>query len=278
MTSVLRPDIGVALAEWRERVVADGQQVERLREEPDGPDFYGPIASAFKANPHRTGEPVLDLLRDMVRVDETWLDIGAGGGRYSLPIALRAKSVIAVEPSDGMIGVLREGMDEHAISNIEIRQSRWNDSVAVEADCSLMSMIGNDVAEIGPFIDHMERATRRMCTFVNLDRPPPSAFAGAWQYVHGEPRALLPALPEFLALLLAKGRLFEVRMVPRPAASFSRRDDILANARRQTWVKVGSEKDKRLQEYLAANITERDGRFALSWEPGVIGVVTWSPR
>ena len=69
-----------------------------------------------------------------------------------------------------------------------------------------------------------------------------------------------------------------MKMVPRPSTSFSRRDDILANARRQTWVKVGSEKDQRLQDYLAANITERDGRFSLSWEPGVIGVVTWSPR
>lgn len=278
MNSVLRPDIDAALAEWRERVEADGLQVERFREAPDGPDFYGPIATSFKANPHRTGEPMLDIVRELVRPDETWLDIGAGGGRLALPIALKAKSVIAVEPSPGMISVLREGMAEHGISNIEIHESRWDGSLDVEADCSLMSMIGNDIADIGPFIDRMEKATRRMCTFINLDRPPPSALAGAWLHVHGEPRALLPALPEFLALLLAKRRLFEVRLVPRSPMTFASPDDILANARRQTWVKVGSEKDKRLREYINATVSERNGRYSLAWEPGVIGVVTWSPR
>lgn len=278
MTSVLRPDLDMALAEWRERVEADGRQVERLRELPDGPDFYGPIASNFKANPYRTGEPMLEKLMEMVRPDETWLDIGAGGGRLALPIALKAKSVIAVEPSPGMVSVLREGMSEHNITNIEIHESRWDGSLDVEADCSLMSMVGNDIADIGPFIDRMEKATRRMCTFINLDRPPPSAMAGAWQHVHGEPRALLPAIPEFLALLLAKRRLFEVRLIPRSPMTFAGKEDILATARRQTWVKVGSEKDRRLREYIDATVSERAGRFSLAWEPGVIAIVTWAPR
>jgi SAM-dependent methyltransferase len=276
--SALRPNLEDALAEWKARVEADKAQVDRLREVQDDNDFYAPIASSFRADPHRTNEPVLDIIRSFVRPDETWLDIGAGGGRYSLPIALLAKSLIAVEPSGGMLEVMRSGMAEHGISNIEIIQSRWPANLDVEADCSVVTFVGNDIADIGPFIDAMEKATRRMCMFVNLDRPPPSAIAPAFEYVHGEPRALLPAMPEFLSLLLAKGRLFEVRLVPRPAMSLASMDDLLPNARKQTWLRPGSEKDARLREYLEANVIVTDGRYSLTRDNGMIGVVTWSPR
>ncbi|MFN0093280.1 MAG: class I SAM-dependent methyltransferase [Dehalococcoidia bacterium] len=276
--SLLRADYAAACAEWGERVRADGAQVNRVREVADG-DFYGPIAQAFKADPRRTNEPVLNELLKLVRHDETWLDIGAGGGRYTLPIALAAKQVTAVEPSDGMIGVLREGLDEHGISNVRVVQSRWpNAEVAVRADCSLISMVGNDVAEIGPFLDAMEAATERLCVLVNLDRPPPSAFFPAFKHVHGEERAALPSIPEFLALLLAKRRLFEVQLVPRQPMSFESPDQVIAMARRQTWVKEGGAKDVRLQAFIRESLVEQDGRFALSFDAGHIAIVTWAPR
>ena len=96
-----------------------------MREAPAGADFYAPVAAAFKADPHRTDEPALDVLRSMVQPGETWLDIGAGGGRYALPIALLAREVIAVDPSDGMLAVLRESQDEAHITNVRTVQSRW---------------------------------------------------------------------------------------------------------------------------------------------------------
>lgn len=276
--SALRPSYEEAIADWRNRVRADSEQVNRLREVPDGPDFYGPIASSFIADPRREGEPTLDILRDLVRADETWLDIGAGAGRYSLPIALRAKHVTCVEPSDGMIAGLKQGMETHGISNVDIIQSRWPSETPVEADCSLISFVGNDIAEIGPFIDAMEQSTRRMCTFINLDRPPASAFGGVWEAVHGEPRALLPSLPEFLSLLLAKGRLFEVRLVPRTPMTFQGVDHVLDGARRQTWVQPGGEKDRRLEEYVRGALVEHEGRLSFPVRPSVVGIVTWEPH
>ena len=274
--SALRPDYAEACAEWAGRVRADAEQVDRLREVADG-DFYGPIASVFRADPRRTGDPVLDLLKTLVRPDETWLDIGAGGGRFSLPLALAAKEVIAVEPSDGMLDVLRQGMAEHGIANITVHQSRWPAAFAVKADCSLVSMVGNDVVEIGPFLDAMEAATSRLCVIANLDRSPPSVFAPAFAHIHGEPRHLLPAIPEFLTLLLAKGRLFNVTLIPRQPMTFESPAQVLAMARRQTWVKEGGEKDARLVDYVYANLVERDGRYAFSFAPGSMAVVTWAP-
>ncbi len=276
--SALRPVYEEALAEWKRRVEADKEQVDRLREVPDGKDFYGPIASAFIADPRREGEQVLDMLRSLVRPDETWLDIGAGAGRYALPVALLAKKVICVEPSSGMLDGLREGMANHGISNVEIVQSRWPSETPVEADCSLISFVGNDIADIGPFIEAMEASTRRMCTFINFERPPASTYGGAWLAAHGEPRALLPALPEFLSLLLSKERLFEVRLAPRPVTTLVSFEHALDGARRQTWVEPGGEKDQRLQAYFRETLVEEDGRYHLPGGAGTVGVVTWSPR
>jgi SAM-dependent methyltransferase len=277
MTDILRPTFEEACAAWAARVRADREQVDRLREAPDG-DFYGPVASAFKANPERSDDPVLDILTGLVEPGETWLDIGAGGGRFSLPIALKAGQVIAVEPSEGMLGVLREGMTEHGITNIDIHNTRWPSPDPIEADCSLISLVGNDIEDIGPFIEAMEASTRRMCTFVNLEVPPASAFRGVWLDVHGEPRAVLPSLPEFLGLLLARGRLFEMRIVERGIQSFEDPEHVLVGARRQTWVEPGSEKDRILQQSIRDRLQERDGRYAFSWAPMRIGIVTWFPH
>ena len=100
--NVLRPSASEAATAWRDLVLAEREQVESLPDRPRPQDFYGPVAQSFKADPHRTDEPLLDVLRALVRPDETWIDVGAGGGRYALPIALLARRVYAVEPSAGM--------------------------------------------------------------------------------------------------------------------------------------------------------------------------------
>ena len=93
---------------WADRVRRNRDQVDRHREVPDGPDFYGPVTSLFRADPRRTDEPVLEALLALARPDAIWLDIGAGAGRYALPLALHVREVVAIEPSDGMRAALVE--------------------------------------------------------------------------------------------------------------------------------------------------------------------------
>ena len=67
-------------AAWAERVRANREQAERVRECTTS-DFYAPVSSLFVADPRRTDEPVLDVLQALARPGATWLDIGAGAGR-----------------------------------------------------------------------------------------------------------------------------------------------------------------------------------------------------
>lgn len=277
MSDALHPSPEAAAACWAQAVRANREQVDRVREDLDGGDFYAPVASFFRADPRREDDATLAALRGLVTPGETWLDIGAGGGRFALPLALLASQVVAVEPSAAMLAVLREAMREFAIPNVRPLAARWPDAAPVPADVALISHVGYDVEDIAAFLAAMETSARRLCVAVMLERPPTHAFDQLWPVVHGQARAPLPALPEMLALLLARRRLLEVRLVDRAPQTFRQREDLVALARRQLWTRPGSPKDDALQALLRERVVERDGRFAASWEPVRVGVVTWEP-
>lgn len=271
----LIPTAEEAAEAWAARVRANRDQVNAYREVPDGADFYAPVAFTFRADPRREDEPALNVLRSLVRPEETWLDIGSGGGRYALPLALLAREVIALDPSSGMLQVLREGMAEHGIENIRIVQARWPTADPPRADVALICHVGYDIEHMGAFLDAMEAAADRLCVAVLFHRQPTSSVDALWPEVHGVARSILPSLPDFLALLLARGALFEVRLVERTNPSYESVEQAVNFARRQTWVQPDGEKDRRLRAAVEARLVERDGRYAFTWERSPVGIVTW---
>jgi hypothetical protein len=140
---------------------------------------------------------------------------------------------------------------------------------------SLISHIGYDIEDIGPFLNAMERATRRLCIAVLLAQPPPTEADRLWPAIHGVERAALPSLPEFLALLIARNKLFEVQLVERTPQTYTQPDHALAWLRQQLWTQPDGPKDLKLQRLLAERLIEREGRHALSFEPVQVGIVTW---
>jgi len=273
----LQPDLAAALAAWRDRVHANAAQVERYREEAPRADHFAPLVQNFQVDPRRQGDPTLEALLALARPGETWLDIGAGAGRYALPLALRVGEVVALDASPAMLDGLRVGMAEHAITNVRPLAGRWPLPDPPRADVALIVNVGYDIADIGPFLDAMERAATRLCVAVMFARRPTWGADALWPAVHGEPRVPLPALPELLALQLARRRVFDVRMGAAQPLAHDSFEAALRFARIQTWVQPGGAKDRRLQELLRERLIERDGRFAFDWDPPLQGVVTWRP-
>jgi CTP:molybdopterin cytidylyltransferase MocA len=277
----------VAELAWADRVRCNREQVERFREAPDGPDFYASVSAIFREDPDRGGDPVLDALRARARPPDTWLDIGAGAGRYALPLARSVRQVIALDPSQSMLGALRESMAEHSIDNVDVVEGRWPGAAeaapvksALPVDVSLIAHVGYDVEAIGPFIAAMEEATGRECLAVLMERSPASLAEAFWPPLHGEPRIALPALPAFVDLLAARGRRPSVEMVEASRRRWPSRDELVAYVRRQTWVASGSAKDRRMLELLDGwLVTDPDGAVELSVsEPLRVGLVAWQPR
>jgi molybdenum cofactor cytidylyltransferase len=274
----------VAELAWAERVVENREQVERFREAPDGPDFYATVSSVFRDDPDRTGDPVLEALRSHARPDDTWLDVGAGAGRYALPLARVVREVIALDPSPGMLEALRGAMEEHGIANVRPTEGRWPEALsglgaAPVADVSLIAHVGYDVEAIGPFVAAMERATRRICLAVLMERSPASLAEPFWPAIHGERRIALPGLPAFLDLLAAHGREPRVEILETRHRTWADRDEVLRGLRRQTWVEPGSAKDLRLQALLdEVLVSNPDGTVGLSnAAPLTVGIAAWTP-
>jgi CTP:molybdopterin cytidylyltransferase MocA/SAM-dependent methyltransferase len=274
-------------ASWAARVRANREQVERIREVPDGADFYAPVQSLFRADPTRTDDPVLKVLLDLVRPGETWLDVGAGAGRFALPIARALDpsggSVVALDVSPSMLESLREIAEDYAIENVRTIEARWPppdpSAAALEADVALIAHIGYDIETIGPFVDAMEAAAGRLCVAVLMERQPSSIADACWPPVHGESRVPLPALADFVALLQSRGRVVTVRMLEREPRRFERRDELEGFLRRQLWIDQGGEKERRFQEALETMVVEEDGRFGLrDQRPLPVGIATWVPR
>ena len=268
-------------AAWAARVRADREQAERVREAPAGDDFYAPVSSMFVADPRRTDDVVLDTLLTIARPGQRWLDVGAGAGRFALPLALVVDEVIALEPSAAMLAALVEQAARHGIGNIRPVAAAWPPAdpalaEAVRADVVLVAHLGYDIEAIGPFVDALEAAARRDCVAVLDEGSPVTPALPFWPLVHGEERVVLPSLPEFLELLEARGRRVEVTRSEREPRAFGSRETLLAWFRNQLFVAPGSAADERLLASLEGRVEAGpDGLRLADSRPRVVAVVRW---
>ncbi len=276
-TDALRPSPDEVREGWARLVDRDAEQVARVREIGEAQDYYQPVAGRFR--PGQASSAEAEALLSLAREGDSWLDIGSGGGRFALPLAGRVRRVIAVEPSPAMRGVLAEGVAAAGVSNLVVHDERWPAAGGAEqAGVALAAPCLYDIREPGPFIEAMERAARRLCVVALAQFPRGSQLAGLFEAVHGEPPARLPALREFVALLGALGRPYELRRVttgaaPEPAAP----DEVRALGRRMLWLRPGSEKERRMCELLDEWWGEPDGiRVPAGFRE--IGIVTWGPE
>jgi SAM-dependent methyltransferase len=277
---------GTVEAWWGARVRANREQVDVVREVPDGSDFYAPVNSLFRADPTRTDDPLLDALLDLVQPGDTWIDVGAGAGRFALPIARALDEsggeVIALDASPSMLEGLREIAEDYAIENVRTIEARWppenGASRGLVADVALIAHVGYDIEAIGPFLDAFEASADRICVAVLMERVPASAADPFWPPVHGMERVALPALPDALELLEARGRRPTVVRIALEPRRFESREVLAGFVRRQLWIDPSGEKEARFQAALDDIALEDGGGWTIRGRgETTVGVVTWTP-
>ena len=197
---------------------ANIEQMEHLREAvlASGADFWTGRTAAFR--PGVRESPELAAIEALGRPDDTWLDIGAGGGRFAVPLSARVARVVAIAPSSARRDTLREAARQAGNDRIEVLDLRWppadDDTTVPVADITFAANVLYDIAELRAFLDAMEPHARRTCVAIVADRAPSTPHADVWQALYGEPLCALPALPELLAVLGALGRRVDVQNVP----------------------------------------------------------------
>ena len=268
-----------AVETWGEMVRVEHEQSDRMRGVRPA-DHWRQYARQFKADPRRTGDLLLERLRSRLLPGDALLDVGAGGGRLALPLALSCRSVTAVEPSPSMCAVLRETAGESGIG-VNVVESDWLSAEVEPADVTLCSHVMYVVEDIEPFIRKLERHSRRLALAVMFRSAPQSQLYGLWEQVHGEPRRALPSLPQFRNVLDELGIACQVEELPgeRPFgfASEEEAKEIIAH---RLYVAPGSQAEARLARALDGSLAEEDdGVWRIKdSRPLQPCIVSWTPQ
>ncbi|MGE0544941.1 MAG: methyltransferase domain-containing protein [Dehalococcoidia bacterium] len=201
-----------AAARYAERLDAVNTQLERVA----GATYdnrWDRMASAFTMDPHRDLDPNLAIVAEYVRPDDVIVDVGGGAGRVSLPLALRAREVIDVDPSPGMCAAFETSARDAGITNARAIQSAWP-AEGVAGDLVLVFNVTYFVRDIVPFVEALQHTARRRVMIGVWSVPPPAQDLALFELVHGEPGESVPSHRELLPVLWEMGILPDVRVLP----------------------------------------------------------------
>src|SRR5436190_6402167 len=110
----------------------------------------GRFAQRVAAQNARTDPLTQGILR-LVRPTDTVLDVGAGTGRYAMPLAAAVARVTAVEPSEAMRQQLGQAMEGSVTENVAVVASTWQDAVVEPHDVVLCANVFYPIADAVPF-------------------------------------------------------------------------------------------------------------------------------
>jgi hypothetical protein len=283
-----------AAAHYAARVDAVLAQRTRLRgPQPPGDQRAGCPADnpLVKADPLRPLDPNLAVIASYIEADDVVIDVGGGGGRISLPLALRCREVINVEPSTTMAMGFRRNAAAAGISNTCIIEGAWPDVDAPAGSVALVNHVTYLTREIVPFIKKLEQAGRRRVLITVNSVPGPSFQRVLYQLVHGEAEEVVPGHVELISVIWELGILPDIRVAPVPLVPLApapSREAAIASAiarfpgEQWGWWDLGSELESRLRSVLEKRFDELfapspEGFIPSYIPPGREILITWQP-
>ena len=99
-----------------------------------------------------------------VQPGETVLDMGAGTGRLAVPVSRTAAHVTALDPSEGMLAILRERMAAEGLTNYSCLRKRWEDATIgrdVEPHDIVVAAFSLGFYDLAAALEKLDAAARR---------------------------------------------------------------------------------------------------------------------
>ena len=248
-------------ARWRALVA--GRDTQRGADYRDGDaarDPWRQRADRFAAYSERlpAGDALFARLQALVRPDDTILDVGAGTGRYALPLARLARHVVAVEPSPAMRRHLDERRAAAGIANLTIVPAAWPEAEVEAAEIVICFHVVYGVREIAPFVQALDRHTRRVCLIaLRVDQHPGQRELAAELF--GETPVRQPAFLDLYPVLAELGIVADVQIIPTPGSfRFADHAAAIAHYRDRLKIAPGTPTEAHLRELLAARLVPDD--------------------
>jgi SAM-dependent methyltransferase len=265
---------------WAELVERREEQWQRLALELPGRDFWTSRAEAFArlSRGVRPDDPVLERVRALLPAgDGRVLDVGAGAGRYAIPLAEGGARVVAVEPNTEMIRLLQSDAAARGVS-LAVEQGEWPDAAdrVGSADVVLCAHVVYPIADVVPFIRALGRAARSAVVLVarlgQIDDIGSRVFAA----VHDEPRVPIPNLPDLYNLLLQIGIPASVTLHPFETRwSYPDAESAVRDAAGRLGLTPGTPEWERVDRAVRAQLVPHGDEVLLAPRQAYQGVVWW---
>ena len=208
---------------WKE--VWEEKQKQRMKPVRVGydPKFQAKFAEDYsemaKYNNYEYGRAVVEALNELLDDDFEVLEIGAGPGTLTIPLAGKVKKIVAVESSEMAVNYLRRNMEESRVENVEIMNKNWLEvedrEIEDRFDLVVCSHFLWQVKDIEKHLKKMENASKRYCAVIQpAERD--SMVKEMWTKITGEgyKGEFDPDADYFAYQILREwGRLVNVRIV-----------------------------------------------------------------
>ena len=216
--------------------------------------------------------------------ERTVLDIGAGPGRYSLPLARAGCRVWAVEPGDPMRQVLeadRATLAPEAAARLTVVAGAWPESRAVvpPVEVAFASLVIHFCPDAPAFLRAMSAAASRRCLLAIREGQMNPLVEALWPRFHPDrPFPRQPVLSDLRAVLEEVGILAEVRVhgAMRRYGHFASREEARTRLAGMLGVE-GPDDLARLDEALDGQLTPGEDGGVAAGEPVREGLLEWTP-
>ena len=244
-----------------------------------GPDPYADRVDSFRAG-RRTDQNVVDFLAARTGPDASVMEIGAGAGRLSLPLAQRVRELIALEPSPTMADTLEADAQAAGVGNLRVMRGRWEDLEGVTTDAVFAAHLVYGLPSIEDFLLRLHATARNWCAVILFGEPSQSRLSDFWPAVFGESRMPNPHLPQLLDVLWSMGIFPDVSMLEVPAWPLGPAARARNGLRRRLRVVPGTAADARLASAMAELLVDwGDGQLGPRDRRQLqLGTVHWAAR
>ncbi|MEE8449360.1 MAG: class I SAM-dependent methyltransferase [Thermodesulfobacteriota bacterium] len=106
-------------------------------------------ALGYSSYPKRALEKLIPRLSGINSI----LDVGAGSGALSLPLARVVKRVSALEPSGAMVRMLKKKMKRQGLKNVSIINSAWGETKLARHDALLIASVPSVLDDLSTFLN-----------------------------------------------------------------------------------------------------------------------------
>ena len=195
------------------------------------------------------------------------LDVGAGGGAASLPLAPPAGSILAVDESRAMLDVFAEVAERRGVRHEEI-VGRWPDvgPETPQAAVAVCHHVVYNVGDLARFLTALDGHAERRVVLELTDRHPQSDLSPLWEAVHHIDRPTGPTAADAVEVAVALGYDVHVERFEGPTLWHEwPREERVAFARRRLC--LGPDHDAEIGDYLDKSADERRSLVTLWWEP-----------